>query len=150
MIFYVVFFSLLLLLDFITKYVSFVYVREPFVLLAGIAKIKCVLNTGIALSLFSKFGAVDQNSIIVFTGIVLFLFFLYFLRQLACGGNILPDLLVLAGGCGNVLSRFLYGGVIDFFEISFYGYNSSVFNLADVYISVGLLLILFRAAYEST
>jgi len=52
--------------------------------------------------------------------------------------------LVLTGAIGNVLDYLLYGHVIDFFHFVFWGRSFPIFNLADSYITLGVLgLILF-------
>jgi signal peptidase II len=51
---------------------------------------------------------------------------------------------LLAGaGASNVLDRFLYGGVVDYFYWHC-GFDFAIFNLADVMIDLGVLLILLR------
>lgn len=53
--------------------------------------------------------------------------------------------LVLAGGVSNVLDRILYGGVFDYLHIeSFY------FNLADLFVWGGCLLLLFSSRYRTS
>ncbi len=47
--------------------------------------------------------------------------------------------LIFIGGLSNFLDRFYFDGVIDFISISFF----PVFNLSDIYITIGLLLLLF-------
>jgi len=47
-------------------------------------------------------------------------------------------LLLLSGGIGNTLDRILYGGVRDFIHLPFW----PSFNVADVYITMGIVLIL--------
>lgn len=46
--------------------------------------------------------------------------------------------LILAGAFSNLLDRLYFGYVIDFIDVPFF----SVFNLADVYITVGVGLLL--------
>lgn len=47
--------------------------------------------------------------------------------------------LITAGGLSNLLDRLIYGGVIDYFRFGLW----STFNLADVSIVVGAILIAF-------
>jgi len=47
--------------------------------------------------------------------------------------------LLLAGGLGNLVDRLVYGAVVDMFYVTGIGLW---FNLADVYIVVGLLVFL--------
>lgn len=50
---------------------------------------------------------------------------------------------ILGGACGNLYNRFTLGKVTDFLEFSFISFP--VFNIADVSIDIGLVLILLRA-----
>ena len=45
--------------------------------------------------------------------------------------------LILAGGWGNLLDRLMYGYVIECIDITF---NPYVFNLADSYVTIGLIM----------
>ncbi|MBV12486.1 MAG: signal peptidase II [Flavobacteriaceae bacterium] len=50
--------------------------------------------------------------------------------------------LILCGGIGNLIDRVNLGYVIDFIDITF---NPYVFNLADVYVTTGILLYLLTS-----
>ena len=48
----------------------------------------------------------------------------------------LGELIFLAGGAGNILDRLIYGKIVDWIK-----FGNLWFNLADVYISLGVILI---------
>lgn len=52
--------------------------------------------------------------------------------------------LILGGALGNFIDRALFGFVVDFIElnIDFWSYRFAIFNLADSFISVGVVLLL--------
>lgn len=50
-----------------------------------------------------------------------------------------PLSLIILGAVSNILDRLLYSGVVDFINI----WQFPVFNLSDVYITVGVLWVLF-------
>lgn len=50
--------------------------------------------------------------------------------------------LVVAGGIGNMIDRIRYEFVIDFFNIGIGGLRSGIFNIADMAISAGFLMML--------
>lgn len=51
---------------------------------------------------------------------------------------------VIGGGIGNLIDRILYGEVTDFFHIDLGGYfKTGIFNMADVSVTMGVLVILF-------
>jgi len=63
-----------------------------------------------------------------------------------CSGNAARnEMLILIGGISNLIDRIQYGSVVDFVQIFVGDYRLSVFNLADVYIVVGLVFILQKA-----
>lgn len=53
--------------------------------------------------------------------------------------------LILVGAFSNLWDRICYGYIIDFINFSFF----SVFNLADIYITCGIFLILFSQFKKS-
>ncbi len=46
--------------------------------------------------------------------------------------------LILAGACGNLIDRVLYGAVVDMFDFSLI--NFPVFNVADIAVTLGAIL----------
>lgn len=60
--------------------------------------------------------------------------------------------LVLSGGLGNLVDRAVQGYVVDFLNMGLGSLRTNIFNLADVYIMVGVglfLLLQFRAEQSS-
>ncbi|MEL4894160.1 signal peptidase II [Crocosphaera sp. Alani8] len=55
---------------------------------------------------------------------------------------------ILAGALGNGLDRFLFGYVVDFLDFRLV--NFPVFNLADVFINIGILFLLFASFYPQS
>ncbi len=49
-------------------------------------------------------------------------------------------LLILSGGISNIIDRLYFGCVIDFIDLKFW----PVFNFADIYITLGAILILIN------
>ena len=47
--------------------------------------------------------------------------------------------LVLSGAIGNIIDRLFRGYVVDFFEFTFFEWP--VFNVADIYVVVGVILL---------
>lgn len=50
---------------------------------------------------------------------------------------------VIGGGIGNLIDRIAYGEVTDFFHINIGYFKTGIFNMADVSVTLGVLLILF-------
>jgi signal peptidase II len=54
--------------------------------------------------------------------------------------------LVCAGGASNLADRALAGSVVDFLNVGIGGLRSGIFNVADLAISIGLVLAVWRPA----
>ena len=91
--------------------------------------------------------------IILTFSIIIFLFFHLFFLVKNNSNESLPITFILGGAIGNAIDRFLallpssgYNGVIDFIDIGFgdcFYCRWYVFNLADVSITIGLILIIY-------
>ena len=49
--------------------------------------------------------------------------------------------MLLGGIMGNMIDRILYGYVIDYLSFNLFGFNAPIFNLADTFIVVSVILI---------
>lgn len=57
--------------------------------------------------------------------------------------------LVLGGAVGNVIDRLIYGYVIDFIDIYYQQWHWPAFNIADIAISVGAVMLLIDALQKN-
>ncbi len=58
--------------------------------------------------------------------------------------TLLPSFLILAGAIGNAIDRFLYSCVIDYIHF----FSLSVFNFADILITIGAILLVWDLFHE--
>lgn len=103
----------------------------------GLVDIRLVHNTGGAWGIFSDstFG-LGVFSLIVCLAIAVFFFAT--IKQASVIQTIALALIV-AGGIGNAIDRFVQGFVIDFIEFSFFDFP--VFNVADIGVTCGFALL---------
>ena len=102
-------------------------------------------NKGINFGLFegdSVFQAYGLTAI----SIVISIIFLVWLRNASSFFIHILAALVIGGALGNAIDRLLYGAVADFINITCCGFrNPYSFNLADVFIFIGLIgLLVFK------
>lgn len=130
---------MLLVLDQFTKYIveqSF-YLSESIPIIDEVFNFTYVENRGIAFGLFQ--GRLSIISILTVVAIVAI--FIYVLRNKKTL-SILEHFgytLILSGAVGNMIDRLFRGFVVDMLD--FRGIWSFVFNLADVWINVGVFLL---------
>ena len=49
--------------------------------------------------------------------------------------------IIIGGVIGNLVDRLLYGGVVDYLSFEFFGYSFPVFNIADIGITLGFIIL---------
>lgn len=94
-------------------------------------------NNGIAMSIM-----LPQQVFIVMWGFLILCVVYFWWQHITKSYWIqLPYILILAGGLSNIIDRFYYGCVIDYIPFL----NISSFNIADVFITVGAVIILWQS-----
>lgn len=134
--------AIVLAVDQVTKLVAIDAVargtREDFVLFLDLVNVR---NTGVA------FGALQGGGVIVgvVVGIALVALLAFFARNATQPMAWLPVGLLLGGALGNIIDRVRIGAVIDFLKLP----NWPAFNVADVSITVGVVLLLIVIEREA-
>ncbi|MGY4104169.1 signal peptidase II [Ignavigranum ruoffiae] len=105
-------------------------------LIPGLIQLTYVQNKGAAWSLLT--GKVNFLMIIAVLAIAYFSWQLYQARQASKGLRLIYAL-IIAGALGNLIDRFVYGYVIDMFDLMFIQFP--IFNLADIAICIGMVLL---------
>lgn len=111
---------------------------EPVVIIKEMLKINFVKNTG------GAFGLGNEHTwiFIILNIIILTTIFIYMLRKKNISKvEFFSGILVLSGGIGNLIDRMFRGYVIDYLDINSL-IKYPVFNLEDMLIVVGILLIM--------
>jgi signal peptidase II len=57
---------------------------------------------------------------------------------------------VIGGGAGNIYDRLLHGSVTDFLHLDLGLFQTGVFNLADVSIMLGMVMLLYHIVIKKT
>lgn len=131
-----------LMIDQVTKYwvVQSFQIGDTVPLVEGVFHFTFVTNTGAAFSLFSDSGGwLKWLSLIVSLG----------LMALALIGPVMNAWeqagfgFILGGALGNGIDRFASGEVVDFLDFRLI--NFPIFNMADVFINIGIICILITA-----
>ena len=100
-------------------------------------------NTGIAFSLFDEGGNISRwLLVIVVSAILAYLLFLMYKKTPKNWPELMSLILISSGGLGNLVDRVFLGYVVDFIHVFYQDYSFYVFNLADSYITVGIILYL--------
>lgn len=128
-----------LILDQLTKYLTVITFElgETIPLWPGVFHLTYVRNTGAAFSFFQG-GVAWLKWLSLMVSLMLIILAwkekLSTIEQWGYG-------LILAGALGNGIDRFLFGYVVDFFDFRLI--NFPVFNMADVCINIGVILLIY-------
>jgi len=106
-----------------------------------------VENPGAFLSLGSNLSASPKNIFLALLPILALAFGFYYIitKPNLSRATIFGLCCIIGGGIGNIFDRLVYGSVTDFLYIHFNFFHTGIFNLADVSIVTGSLLILLNS-----
>ncbi len=107
--------------------------------------LKLAYNYGVA---FSMFSFLEHYLKYIQLAIVLIATLYLFKNQNIFKEYYLPIALLYAGGLSNILDRFTYGGVVDYFYWH-YLFDFAIFNIADVIIDLAVVIIIFKQIKQS-
>ena len=101
-----------------------------------------IYNSGIAFGLFDGYGDLASNILLIITVIIL----AYLIRMLIQEKVQIAKLalsLIIAGALGNIMDRIADGRVTDFLHLEIANFSFFIFNLADAFITLGAILIIY-------
>ena len=99
-----------------------------------------VWNTGIGFGLLSYNTSFIYNSITALIGFVI-IFMIYLLITSSLIEKFFFSL-VIGGALGNFYDRLVFYAVPDFIDIHYKSFHWFTFNLADIFITVGIIMLL--------
>lgn len=104
-----------------------------------------VKNIGISYSLFNQESPIGQYLLTAFALFASACLWLWLNRSGASRLMATGLGLIIGGAIGNAIDRLRLGGVADFFSLHAYGYYWYVFNIADMAIVAGVLVLLYES-----
>ncbi len=98
-------------------------------------------NFGISFSMFNSPGQ-NQLLLLLMSSVIILLFYgwLYRSREKY---NWIPIGMVIGGAVGNMIDRARFGAVTDFIDIRIMGWHYPTFNIADSFICIGIIMLVF-------
>ena len=99
-----------------------------------------IWNKGIAFGLFSINGSLIYNLITTIIGLIIGVIFFMMWKNNNMQRYFLA--LIAGGALGNFYDRIIYAAVPDFIDLHFQGFHWFVFNVADIFITVGVFCLI--------
>lgn len=135
---------LISLVTFFVDRISKVYFNTNLILGNSMFLIKNKLHLTLAHNYGVAFSMLNNNRLIIIGISMIFLCLIvkYMNDFRKNKRNTLAFGLLIGGLFGNLYDRMIYGYVIDFIDIYIFGYDYPIFNIADVAIVIGIILLL--------
>lgn len=137
---------ILTLLDQIIKLFSLLAFKNSVVIFPNFLALILKKNQGVSLGILSDLNYKYVLYIQISASIIFAIVGLYCLLRRKVGQfKKYSIVFISAGALSNLIDRLAYGAIIDMIDISLLGVNLFTCNLADIYISLGLLLYLISS-----
>jgi len=132
--------SKLYVMNFFLSYSEQSYYLFPFL------NLTLIWNTGMAFGLFSSESYVYQIiSIIIFFVITCLVIWLYRSNSILEKTSLS---LIIGGAFGNLFDRIKYNAVPDFIDMHYNDFHWFVFNVSDIIITIGILMLLLTDLFK--
>jgi|TARA_B100001741_G_scaffold312296_1_gene315339 signal peptidase II len=105
-----------------------------------------VWNTGIGFGLFNLEAGFFYHSISMLIFVVILILIFLIIKSPLVIDKFLYSM-ILGGALGNFYDRAIYFAVPDFIDIHFNDYHWFTFNFADIFISLGIMMIIFKELF---
>lgn len=146
---YVLIFTLIILADQISKFIIKVNLeQEPYKVITVIKKffmIRFVKNRGAIWGLFSNPSHSFIPQIITILSIVAMVIVIYYFLKIEakCSWELTSLSFIIGGAVGNIIDRIVQGYVVDFLDVIINDFHWPTFNIADSFISIGVIILIF-------
>ncbi len=116
---------------------------QPVPIIGNFFRLTLGFNTGVAFSLFTNSG----GWLLIITPLIILGLTIWALNAFGKGELLLlaawPVGFILGGALGNYVDRLLDGSVVDFIDVGVAATRWPAFNLADSFIVVGIIWLMF-------
>ena len=132
---------MLVILDQLTKFlvVELIPLNNSVILIRNFLKFYYIQNTGAAFGMFSGYTIL----LVLFTFFVLYFLYKEIKDNKVDNLNLCTLVLLFAGAIGNLIDRVFRKYVIDFISFTLFKHEMAIFNVADIYITFGVIIYLF-------
>jgi signal peptidase II len=138
----IIIFFILVSLDLLLKFLVFNYIDlYKFIKITPFLDITHIHNFGISFGLFSK---IIPAVFLIIIGLLVVFFLIYLLLNTQDYLEYWGLFIIICGAIANIIDRSVNGYVIDFIYFHINQFNWPAFNFADIYISVGIIMILLN------
>ena len=104
-----------------------------------------IWNTGIGFGILSTNSDLFYNLITLAILIVIFVL-IYFISISSRADKVIYSI-IIGGALGNFFDRLIYKAVPDFIDLHYNNFHWFTFNIADIFITIGILIFIFKEMF---
>ena len=101
-----------------------------------------IYNSGIAFGIFDN-GSVFVSYILLIVTLLISMYLIWMIVNESEVNKKIALSIITAGALGNILDRINDGQVTDFLHLEILNFSFFIFNLADAFITIGAILIIY-------
>ena len=107
--------------------------------------ITLIWNSGIAFGFLPFQDELMYNAVTILVSLIILIIIglLFNAKKL----QFFSYLMIIGGAFGNLFDRVIYKSVPDFIEFHYSGFHWFVFNVADIFISIGVICLIFDEVF---
>ena len=105
-----------------------------------------IWNTGIGFGFLSSNSLLFYNIVTFLVGLTITI--LLYLSIISKNLDKLIYSIIIGGACGNIYDRLIYNAVPDFIDLHYNSFHWFTFNVADIFITFGVVIFVIKSYFE--
>ena len=107
-----------------------------------LVSLNLIWNTGIGFGLLNFNTSFLYNLVTILVGLTIIVLFYITILSEKIDRYIFS--IIIGGALGNFYDRLIYNAVPDFIDLHYENYHWFIFNLADIFITLGIIIFLMK------
>ena len=128
------------------KIINYILSKNNSIYINDYLNLDLVWNTGIGFGLLDLEAGFFYHTITTLIFIVMIILIFLIIKSPSALDKFLYSM-ILGGALGNFYDRAIYFAVPDFIDVHFNDYHWFTFNFADIFISLGIILMLLKEMF---
>ncbi len=146
-IFYLIVIGFIFLLDRVSKISVLNNFNERTYYINDFINLDLIWNTGIGFGIFSTDSSLLYNCVSAL--VVLIIIILLFVATKSKTSEKIIFSIIIGGAIGNLYDRLIYNAVPDFIDLHYNNFHWFTFNVADIFITIGILIFMIKSFFTN-
>ena len=142
------YFVLIMIIFFLDRYSKFIVINnfsDRTYYINKYLNLDLIWNIGIGFGFLSTESSIFYNLVTVTVGIVIILLLYVFAQSERIDKFIYS--IIIGGALGNFFDRLAYKAVPDFIDLNYNNFHWFTFNVADIFITIGILIFIIMSFF---